>query len=43
MRKLDPVEIVATGIIHLTEAVAVILFIGMLATWLIILATPVPA
>ncbi len=43
MPKPDPVELVATGIIHLAEAVAVILFIGMLAAWAVILATPVPA
>lgn len=33
MRKPDPVDLVAVGIPVLAEAVAVILFIGMIAVW----------
>jgi hypothetical protein len=33
MRKPDPVEIVAIAIPVIAEAVAVVLFIGMIAVW----------
>lgn len=33
MRDRDPIEIVAISIDHLTEALAVVLFIAMIAVW----------
>jgi len=30
----DPVDILRTAILHLTEAVAVVMFVAMIAVWL---------
>lgn len=43
MRRPDPVEIVAVAVPVLAEAVAVILFIVMLAVWSGIVAERLPA
>lgn len=40
MLRRDPVEIVATTIIYLTEAAVVVLFIGMVAVWAVIGSMP---
>jgi hypothetical protein len=43
MRKPDPVELVAIGVPILLEAVAVVLFIGMIAVWVALASGRVPA
>jgi len=43
MRKLDPVEAIGVTVRMLAEAVAVILFLSVVAMWGIILATRLPA
>jgi hypothetical protein len=39
----DPVEIVAITVPVLLEAVVVAAFIGMIAVWIVLANTPVPA
>jgi hypothetical protein len=38
----DPVEIVAVTLSHVIEAVAVVMFLGMIAVWAAIAAMQVP-
>ena len=38
----DPVDILSTTVLHLTEAVAVVLFLGMIAVWAALASGQVP-
>jgi len=43
MNPRDPVDILRTAILHLTEAVAVVLFLGMIAVYAALASGQVPA
>jgi hypothetical protein len=38
----DPVDILRATVLHLTEAVAVVLFVAMIAVWLALASGQVP-
>jgi len=38
----DPVDILRTTVVHLTEAVAVVMFIAMIAVWCALASGQVP-